>query len=389
MLQKFQTLTKSFLYTSLFVVLVSLIASFKVVVAAFSGSHLHVQLILTGILALVILPISVFVIFAWIYVIYYYIFDVLLAHQKIIKLPGSTLNNVSNDTLSQSLEQRYNAQPATTRLKSIALTQSDKQFKTFDLGFTFRSRQIRFIGLKNSYLIRFQIDQPTLPTLIINSHLNNDTNGAIDTSQMSVKSVDLGSDFGKNFSLSFIEGNAVDALQIVDPTLMLALLENYTAYDIVVSQNYIDFKFAHIANVKEADGILASSSHLVDIIIKEANKKTNTAIDVLVSIKKSCTTINCVLDELVWQIVKNFGMFIVVGYVFGVVVTIAPNTKILDYVFLIVVLYFMLRTVLALAILSHTFFINAVATSIIKAIISQRARRARKNYQQIRAAYVS
>lgn len=390
MLQKFQTLSRPFIITTLTIVAINCTLAYWMISTLTPGSSRLFHAIAALILAVIVLPIILFVA-AGLIVLLGSLGSQLLVRLGVRPRPLPFLNrhrsSIGNDTLALALQQSYQTQPVAVPADCLAVTDLEKSKLAFGLSLLFQGKQLAVFGFGNYFLVRCGVNLPTVPSLILNSRLNDAAQSSIDTHRPGVSTVDLGSDFGKYFKLSFVKGGEVDALQIVDPRLMLTLLEAYTAYDISVSQAAIDFKFSGVPTVEAFVKVLETTCRLADIISDAAAKKANRTIDSLAAIKRSCAAIQSVTNWLFAIIVVGFIGLVLMIFVFDGVDKIDPGGGALKLILLMITLGFMLIIVLVVALLTYVLLVSLVSSALIKLYINASTRRAQQAYARIRLAY--
>ena len=243
-----KNISRTFIASIVFIIVCVTFLSYVILLSALPYLSVGVRLALSLFIGLFAFPVGLLLVFTVGIMVLIGIVLILYSFSSSKKEKNGDTILLEDSYLLDYLKKNYPSEQGTKELapKNYALSTTERALKSFSLNINYERCAVDWYAFDGMYLARFYINQPTAPTLIINSILNDNSHANIDTKRLDIENIDLGSDFGNYFRVGYIEKTEVDALQVIDPSLMLVLLGQSSDFDIVVSQTSIDFKFTNI-----------------------------------------------------------------------------------------------------------------------------------------------
>lgn len=177
---------------------------------------------------------------------------------------------------------------------------------------------------ENFSIIRYGSKSPySIPSFVINSSLNDNSRGAIESSLYHMTNFDAGSDFGKYIRLGIIKGTETDVLQVMDPSLMITWLGKGLLFDTVVTSSYVDFRYEFRSRTK-LNVLVDNATDLGSKLTNKSQKTSHNLIASLFTLKHHATPVTTMLDIFTLSLVKSAGILIVSIFAIGLTSSSAP-----------------------------------------------------------------
>lgn len=271
----------------------------------------------------IILPIATMLAFAIILLVFGALY---VAYIKIILASGHKINDPTLVQVRELQALGFEQIRTSVPIQSIALngysTNQDPVKFTYskDIG----PALVQVYIYENFSIIRYSSKSPySIPSFVINSSLNDNSRGAIESSLYHITNFDAGSDFGKYIRLGIIKGTETDVLQVMDPPLMITWLSKGLLFDTVVTSSYVDFRYEFRSRTK-LNVLVDNATDLGSKLTNKSQKASHNLIASLFTLKHHATPVTTMLDIFTLSLVKSAGILIVSIFAIGLTSSSAP-----------------------------------------------------------------
>ena len=224
-----------------------------------------------------------------------------------------------------------------------------------------------------------------LPNFIVNSRLNDNTFANVNTKAIPTESIDLGSDFGRYYTVHVSASERLEALQILGPDAMLEWMNIGVYFDVIAHPNVQYYVFSNSLKNINYQKIDADSEKLNAILIEGSNKKTNSVAQKIFRLKKQVMSAPSLVGRLL-GIMMMITFVMIISIIFGSLVP--EDAPIwLSAIFLIPFVLGFILDVIVVAIFGYIFLIYIFASMLTGFIKNIRVLKLKRTYKSLGLKY--